>query len=118
MVVVPVSRLSAVVSPEPVDLLLVLAVDKSSSIHPGGARLQREAHCAALRDPSVIASVRAGPYGAIGLAYVEWSGVAHQRLVVPWTRIATLSDASAWSDALGRQPLRSQGGTSIAGAIN
>jgi Protein of unknown function (DUF1194) len=83
MLVVPAAQPSAVIAPEPVDLLLVLAVDTSSSIDRDEARLQREGHCAALSDPSVIALVRGGPYGAIGLAYVEWSGVAHQRLVLP-----------------------------------
>lgn len=118
MLVVPAACPLAVVSPEPVDLLLVLAVDTSSSIDRDVARLQREGHCAALGDPSVIALVRSGPYGAIGLAYVEWSGVEHQRLVLPWTRVATLPDAASWSEALARQPLRSQGGTSIAAGID
>ncbi|TDH58027.1 DUF1194 domain-containing protein [Dankookia rubra] len=118
MLAVPAARPLAVVIPEPVDLLLVLAVDTSSSIDRDVARLQREGHCAALCDPSVIALVRSGPCGAIGLTYVEWSGVAHQRLVLPWTRIASLPDATAWSEALARKPLLSLGGTSIAGGID
>ena len=65
------------------DLLLVLAVDVSRSVDEDEARLQREGYRAALMDPAVLAAVRAGPQGAISVAYVEWAGRELQRLLVP-----------------------------------
>ncbi|HEY8612374.1 MAG TPA: DUF1194 domain-containing protein [Roseomonas sp.] len=103
---------------KPVDLLLVLAVDVSSSIDPEEAYLQRQGYLAALTDPEVLAHVRKGIHGAIGLAYAEWSGIEYQRLVLPWTRIASPSDAQAWADALKQAPLQSRRGTSIARGID
>lgn len=103
-----------------VDLSLVLATDVSSSIDDDEALLQREGYRAALTDPAVLNLVAAGPHAAIGVAYVEWSGLAFQRLLLPWTMIASAADAAAWSAALARQPLtpqKSRRGTSISRAI-
>jgi hypothetical protein len=103
-----------------VDVSLVLATDVSSSIDDGEALLQREGYRAALTDPVVLNLVAAGPHAAIGVAYVEWSGLAFQRLLLPWTRIASAADALAWSAALARQPLAppaSRRGTSISRGI-
>jgi hypothetical protein len=58
-----------------VDVLLVLAVDVSRSIDADEARLQREGYRNAVTDPRVVEAVRGGMVGAIGLAYVEWSGI-------------------------------------------
>jgi hypothetical protein len=84
-------------SAEPVDLLLVLAVDVSRSISDEEARLQSEGYRAALIDHTVLAAVRTGVHGAIGVAYVEWAGRGFQRLLVPWTRIADQADAAPWA---------------------
>jgi hypothetical protein len=100
-----------------VDLLLVLAVDVSSSIDDDEALLQREGYRAALTDPEVLARVLGGAHGAIGVAYVEWSDLEYQSLLLPWTRIASARDGAAWSAALGRRPLRSRRGTSVSGGI-
>ena len=111
-----------------VDVLLVLAVDVSRSIDEDEARLQREGYRKAIVHPRVMEAVRGGMNGAIGLAYVEWSGAEQQRLVHPWTRIAGLAEAVAWagaldrtpptSGALDRTPPTSLGQTSISGAID
>jgi hypothetical protein len=103
-----------------VDVSLVLATDVSSSIDDDEAFLQREGYRAALTDPAVLNLVAAGPHAAIGVAYVEWSGLAYQRLLLPWTRIASAADALAWAAALARQPLvplGSRRGTSISRGI-
>jgi hypothetical protein len=99
--------------------LLVLAVDTSSSIASDEAEMQREGYCRGLSNPEVLAAIADGFHGAVGVAYVEWSGVPYQRLVLPWTRITSTSDAAAWSATLNGQP-RSYGGggTSIAGSID
>jgi hypothetical protein len=103
---------------ETVDVLLVLAVDVSRSVDEEEARLQREGYYAALTDPEIIALIRRGMLGAIGVAYVEWSGHDWQRLVVPWTRIGSAEEAAAWVEALERHPPRAIGWTSISGAID
>jgi hypothetical protein len=101
-----------------VDLLLVLAADTSSSISPDEAEMQREGYCRGLTNPEVLAAIADGFHGAIGVAYVEWSRVPHQRLVLPWTRITSTSDAAAWSATLNGQPRSYRGGgTSNAGSI-
>ncbi len=103
---------------EPVDVLLVLAVDVSRSIDEEEARLQREGYRNAVSDPRVMEAVRRGMIGAIGLAYVEWAGFEYQRLVLPWTRLATQADAEAWASALAEAPRASLSWTSISGALD
>jgi hypothetical protein len=102
---------------EPVDVLLVLAVDVSRSIDEDEARLQRQGYREAMTDPRVLAAIRNGMLGAIAVAYVEWAGIEYQRLVIPWTRIATAEDALRWSETLAEAPRVSLSWTSISGAI-
>ena len=103
---------------DPVDVLLVLAVDVSRSVDDDEARLQREGYRAAVSDPAVVEAIRGGMIGAIALAYVEWAGAEYQRLVLPWTRIAGAAEAGAWSDRLGEAPRASLSWTSISGALD
>jgi len=105
-------------APEPVDVLLVLAVDVSRSIDEDEARLQREGYRNAVSDPRVVEVIRRGMIGAVGLAYVEWAGFEYQRLVLPWTRIAAQRDADAWASALAEAPRASLSWTSISGGID
>jgi hypothetical protein len=105
------------------DLLLVLAVDVSRSVDEEEALLQREGYRAAIADPAVVAAVRGGAGGAVGLAYVEWAGAGYQRLVVPWTRIASQAEADGVSERLAEpprgvdSPVLSDLHTSISGGI-
>jgi hypothetical protein len=103
---------------EPVDVLLVLAVDVSRSIDEDEARLQREGYRNAVSDPRVVEVIRRGMIGAVGLAYVEWAGFEYQRLVLPWTRIANQAEADAWASALAEAPRASLSWTSISGGID
>jgi hypothetical protein len=103
---------------DPVDVLLVLAVDVSRSVDEDEARLQREGYRNAVSDPAVIEAIRGGMIGAIGLAYVEWAGAEYQRLVLPWTRIAHAGDAQGWSERLAEAPRASLSWTSISGALD
>lgn len=105
-------------APEPVDVLLVLAVDVSRSIDEDEARLQREGYRAGISDPRVVEAVTRGMIGAIGVAYVEWAGFEYQRVVLPWTRIASQADASLWADRLAEAPRASLSWTSISAAID
>ena len=112
------STSQAQTQPEPVDVLLVFAVDVSRSIDEDEARLQREGYRNAVSDPRVVEVVRRGMIGAIGLAYVEWAGFEFQQLVLPWTRVANQREADAWASALAEAPRSSLSWTSISGAID
>ncbi|WP_419898357.1 DUF1194 domain-containing protein [Roseomonas sp. USHLN139] len=103
---------------EPVDVLLVLAVDVSRSVDEDEARLQREGYRAAMTDPRVVEALRGGALGGIAVAYVEWAGAEYQRQVLPWTRIASQAEAESWSAALAEAPRASLSWTSISGAID
>ncbi|PWS38611.1 hypothetical protein DFH01_04875 [Falsiroseomonas bella] len=103
---------------EPVDVALVLAVDVSRSVDEDEARLQREGYRAAITDPRVVEAIRGGMLGAVALAYVEWAGIEFQRLVLPWKRIATQTDADVWATALAEAPRSSLSWTSVSGGID
>lgn len=103
---------------EPVDVALVLAVDVSRSIDEDEARLQREGYRAAVSDPRVVEAIRGGMLGSVAIAYTEWAGIEYQRLVIPWTRIASQRDADAWAETLAQAPRASLSWTSISGAID
>ncbi|WP_237217083.1 DUF1194 domain-containing protein [Falsiroseomonas oryziterrae] len=100
-----------------VDLLLVLAADVSQSMQNRDLRLQREGYIAALRDREVMEAAASGPIGAIAVAYVEWSGVDDQRILVPWVRIGDVGDAARVALLLEEAPLRSGNWTSISMAL-
>jgi hypothetical protein len=102
---------------EPVDLLLVLAVDVSRSIDDDEAKLQRQGYIEGLTDARVLAAIRGGLVGSIAVAYVEWAGWEYQRLVIPWTRIARLADAQRFTDAIAEAPRMAMSWTSVSGAI-
>ncbi|MBR0682700.1 DUF1194 domain-containing protein [Roseomonas eburnea] len=102
---------------EAVDVALVLAVDVSRSIDEDEARLQREGYRTAVADPVVVAAIRGGLIGAVGIAYVEWAGIEYQRTVIPWQRIASQADASDWAALLSESPRASLSWTSISGGI-
>lgn len=103
---------------EPVDMLLVLAVDVSRSIDEDEARLQREGYRAGVSDGRVVEAITRGMLGAIAIAYVEWAGSEHQRLVLPWQRIGGQADANRWAETLAEAPRASLSWTSISGGID
>jgi hypothetical protein len=102
---------------EPVDVLLVLAVDVSRSIDEDEARLQREGYRTAVSDAVVVRAIQGGMIGAVGLCYIEWAGIEYQRIVIPWTRIGGQRDADQWAATLAEAPRASLSWTSISGAL-
>lgn len=101
----------------PVDLELVLAVDVSLSMDPDEQRVQRDGYVEALKDPEVLAAIRANGLGRIGVVYVEWAGHGVQRVTVPWTLIDGPASAVAVSDRLAQAPIMRAQKTSIASAL-
>jgi hypothetical protein len=103
----------------PVDLQLVLAVDVSGSVNQTRFELQRDGYVAAFRSTRVLETIRSGPYQAIAVTMVQWTGPALQVHVVPWARIADSPSAEAFAMAVGQAPRQLfGGGTSISGAID
>lgn len=100
-----------------VDLVLVLAVDISSSMDSEEQRIQREGYVSAFRSPDVINAIGGGLLGRIAVTYVEWSDAEYQFVVIPWTLIDGKDAAFAFSDRLARAPIDRVRATSISGAL-
>ncbi len=100
-----------------VDTLLVLATDVSRSMDEEEGGLQREGTLQALRHPVVLDAIQGGMIGAIGLCYLEWSGLDHQSVVVPWQRIAAAADIEGFADSLEARPVGIGIWTSISAAL-
>ena len=78
---------------EAVDIELVLAVDVSLSMSPDELAIQRDGYAAALTHERVIQAIADGAHGRIAVTYFEWAGSTSQKVVVPWTVVASLEDA-------------------------
>ncbi len=100
-----------------VDLELVLAVDVSSSMDADEKALQRAGYVAAFRSPEVIRAIVRGRHGRIMVTYLEWSGTAAQKVVVPWTLIDGPHTANAFADTLASQQPGEYNRTSISSAM-
>jgi hypothetical protein len=85
---------------EPVDLLLVLAADVSRSVDAQKFQLQREGYAAAMSDPRVLNAIKSGPNSRIAVCFVEWSGIASQKLLIDWTIIDGAQAAQQFGDRL------------------
>jgi hypothetical protein len=104
---------------DPVDLLLVLAVDASGSIDADEFRLQREGYAEALSHPTVLAAIAGKPRGAIGVAMVEWGAPGGAATVVDWVRLAAdAASARAMSRAVLDAPRSLQSWNAIGDALD
>src|SRR5262245_52964640 len=103
---------------EKVDLLLVLAADVSRSVDDPKFRLQRSGYAAALENPRVLEAIRSGANRRIAVAYLEWSGVVSQRVVIDWTIISDEKSAREFGDRLLEAPRSFADRTSISAGID
>ena len=103
---------------EPVDLLLVLASDVSRSVDQAKFQLQREGYAAAIADKRVLEAVTAGRNRRIAVAFVEWSGVSSQKVLIDWSVIDGADAAKKFGDQLVELPRSFAERTSIAGGID
>lgn len=105
---------------QPVDLLLILAVDASGSVDNDEWALQMKGYEDAWRDPEVHRAIAAaGRYRALAVTFVQWSGYGHQLQTIGWTRVASPREAHAFADLIagtGRQIWG--GGTSLSGIMD
>jgi hypothetical protein len=106
------------VAQETVDVQLVLAVDVSLSMSPQELEIQRHGYAAALTDNQVIEAIAGGAHGKIAVTYFEWAGSTSQRIIVPWTVVATRADAERVASQLTAAPSNSARRTSISSAID
>jgi uncharacterized protein DUF1194 len=103
---------------ERVDLLLVFAADVSRSVDNQKFQLQREGYAAAIANPRVLDSIRAGRNGRIGVLFLEWSGLGNQKVVIDWMLIDGPKTAQAFGDRLLESPRSFADRTSISGGID
>src|SRR3954471_2639376 len=103
---------------EPVDLLLVFASDVSRSIDQPKFQLQREGYAAAIADQRVLEAITAGRKKRIAIAFVEWSGVSSQKVLIDWSVIDGADAARKFGDQLIELPRSFAERTSIAGGID
>ncbi len=85
-----------------VDTALVMAVDISQSVDENRYRLQMEGIAQALEDPEVIRVVTSGPRHAILFTLIGWAD--RPQVLLPWTWIASASDAAAVAKMLRSLP--------------
>ncbi len=100
-----------------VDLELALAIDVSGSIDDEEANLQRAGYIAAFRNPRVIEAIRHGILGRIAVAYYEWAGYGHNKMIADWTVIHDRVSALAFADRLHEPPPETARRTAIGQAI-
>jgi hypothetical protein len=104
---------------ERVDLLLVLAADVSGSMNESKFDLQRSGYAAAFSSPRVIEAIRAGPKGRIAVAFIEWSGILQQKIVIDWTVISNDETARQFGDHIMEAPRAfARNSTSISAGID
>src|SRR5229473_2481214 len=104
---------------ERVDLLLVLAADVSGSMDESKFDLQRSGYAAAFSNPRVIEAIRGGLSGRIAVAFIEWSGILQQRIVIDWTVISNDETARQFGDHILEAPRAfARNSTSISAGID
>ncbi len=99
------------------DLELALAVDVSGSIDEEEANLQRAGYIAAFQNPRVIEAIRHGILRRIAVAYYEWAGHGHAKMIAGWTVIDDRASALAFADSLRHPPPETARRTAIGQAI-
>lgn len=102
----------------PVDLELALGIDVSGSVDDEEAMLQRRGYIAAFRDPAVIRAIEHGVLGRIAVAYYEWAGYGHMRIITDWTLIDGAAAAQSFAESLERNPPQTAHRTAISSAVD
>ena len=97
----------------PVDLLLALVTDVSRSIDDSEFSLEKNGYQAAFASGDVIATIKAGPLGAIAVTYIEFASAYEVRTVVDWTVIRDEATAIEFVERLRAAPRSFWGRTAI-----
>jgi hypothetical protein len=78
---------------EPVDIAIVVALDRSESIDFSEARAQIDGLIYTLRNSRFRYAVGVGWHGGIALSVVTWSSFGRHEVILPWMWIANGKDA-------------------------
>ncbi len=80
-------------------LALALGIDVSRSVDARDYQIQRDGLIAALADP-VIQEAFLKPENRVAFAVYEWSGQAHQDMIVDWVMVESAADLNAIMDRI------------------
>ncbi len=80
---------------KPVDLAIVVSLDRSESIDADEAKAQIDGLVYTLRHSNFRDTVAVGWYGSIGLTVLTWSSFGRSEVILPWTSVADRGDAAA-----------------------
>lgn len=105
LTVLATALLTPAAAEESVDTALVMAVDISQSVDEQRYRLQMEGIAQALEDPDVVRVITSGPRKSVLFTLLGWADRA--RVLLPWTWIASASDAAAVAKMLRSLPVAS-----------
>lgn len=113
-----VSLLTAPVADAACRQALALGLDVSGSVDLREYRLQLDGLVTALNEPEVVSLLLAEPAAPVAILVFEWSGPTDQRILIPWTRLVTLSSLDAISETLAKTARRdSSPGTALGVAM-
>lgn len=102
----------------PVDLVLVLALDVSSSVDAQEFDIQKTGLVEAFRHAAVLHAIRRGRYKRIAVTAVQWAGYEQQQIMVPWTVVGDRTSALVFAANLAAMPRAyPDGATHISGVI-
>jgi hypothetical protein len=79
---------------QPVDIAIVVSLDRSESIDREDASAQITGLIHALNHPRFLAAVQSGAHGRIGLSVLTWSSFGRHDVILPWTQIAGAASAA------------------------
>ena len=101
-----------------VDLVLVLALDVSSSVDAREYDLQQRGLADAFRHAKVLDAILSGPHRRIAVSVVQWAGGGEQSVSIPWTMVGSGEEAIGFADRLMQTRRRFRDGvTDISGII-
>ncbi len=104
--------------PGKVDLVLVLALDVSSSIDAADFKLMTTGLARALATPQIEKAILSGRLGVIAICVIQWSGFVEQAVTIGWTCVAHLRELRNLAGKISRMPRRYRdGATDIGTAI-
>jgi Protein of unknown function (DUF1194) len=101
-----------------VDVALAIAIDVSYSVDSTEHRLQMQGFGTALQSAEVLDAIRKGKHQRIAITVYQWSDELNQRVLVPWSIIASEEDAKKLGDYLATDRREvAQGGTAISASL-
>ncbi len=100
-----------------VDVALVLVSDVSRSIDDSEFQLQKAGYTAAFTSEAVVAAIKAGPHGAIAVAYVEFASAGDVRTVLDFAIVRDADTARALAGRISAAPRSFWGRTAIGAGL-